>query len=195
MQGLLAGACHGRIDSQKARNALIYGANMAAVAPYRWQVRAAGLVNRSSAYIILLEESNSYDSPDDLIESLNIYLSAVSEPDKTLARIAQIANQVDEDEAPPTPAVITQTSNLIRQAGSSLRTSMPEAVVSTFYGEINVTWRNGNDIVRLACFPNRPSILQFGNLSQPLGSYQSQPDPSAEDLAERLDALTRDDVR
>ncbi len=119
----------------------------------------------------------------------------VSKTDKILARIAQTAKQEDDDELPPPLTVVTEISGLITQASHLLTNSMPEGMVSTFYGEINVTWRNGNDIVRLACFPNRESILQFGNLAQPLGSYQSQPNPNAQNLATRLDALTRQAVR
>jgi hypothetical protein len=118
-----------------------------------------------------------------------------SDADKTIANIEKTANLEDEDESAPLPVVIEEISNLIRQASRLMTISMPEGVVSTFYGEINVTWRNGSDIVRLACFPNRSAILQFGNLSQPLGSYQSQVDPSAQDVAMRLDALNREAVR
>jgi hypothetical protein len=109
--------------------------------------------------------------------------------EKTLGRIAHTAYLEDDEEQPPTTAVIDQTSNLIRGASLLMRTPMLEGIVSTFYGEINVTWRTGDKIVRIACFPGRPSILQFGNLSQPLGSYQSQQNPNAQDLKTRLDAL------
>jgi hypothetical protein len=118
-----------------------------------------------------------------------------SEIAKILARIAQTVNQEDDEETPPPPAVVQEISEVIVQASHLMTGSMPEGLVSTFYGEINVTWRNGNDIVRLACFPNRGSILQFGNLAQPLASYQSQPEPNAQNLATRLDALNPQAVR
>ncbi|MGB6946139.1 MAG: hypothetical protein WBE37_27325 [Bryobacteraceae bacterium] len=114
-----------------------------------------------------------------------------SESDRTLASIAQLADQEYEDEPAPSAGVINQISSLIREATGLLAQPMPEGVVATFYGEINVTWRRDSTIVRLACFPNRPSILQVGNLSQPLAPYQSQQNPTAQDVAQRLNALSQ----
>jgi len=120
-----------------------------------------------------------------------LYTFFGSESDRTLARIAQLADREDEDEPAPSASVISQISSLIREATALLAQPMPEGVVATFYGEINVTWRRDNNIVRLACFPNRPSILQFGNLSQPLAPYQSQQNPTAQDVARQLNALNQ----
>jgi hypothetical protein len=103
--------------------------------------------------------------------------------------IGQLREREYDDEPEPSQAVIDQTSILVREADSLMRGTMPEGAVSTFYGEVNVTWRRDNDIVRLACFPNRPSILQFGNLSQPLDPYQSIQNPTGQDVATHLNAL------
>ncbi len=116
-------------------------------------------------------------------------LDVESETDGIINRLSQTTRLEDEEEPAPAPAVVEEATCLIREAGRLMRTFMREGTVSTFYGEINVTWRNGSHIVRLACFPLSPGILQFGNLAQPLGSYQSQQSPSAQDLAARLDAL------
>jgi hypothetical protein len=110
---------------------------------------------------------------------------------KLVSRIGQLRGREYDDEPEPSEAVIDQLSTLVRDADNLMHGSMPEGAVSTFYGEVNVTWRRDNDIVRLACFPNRPSMLQFGNLSQPLHPYQSIPSPTAEDIAIHLNALIR----
>jgi len=115
-----------------------------------------------------------------------------TEVDKIIASIEQTVLLEEEEEPAPSPVVASQISELIRQARGLMRSPMPEGTVSTFYGEINVTWRKGNSIVRIACFPNRQPILQFGNLSQPLGSYQSRPNPPTQDLASKLDALNQE---
>jgi hypothetical protein len=117
------------------------------------------------------------------------YEPAKTETSKILSRIAQTANQSDEEEPAPSSEVISQVSTLVREASSLMKTPMKTGTVSTFYGEVNVTWRNGNEIVRIACFPNRSAIVQSGNLSRPLGSYQSHSSPPAQALAARLDAL------
>jgi hypothetical protein len=115
----------------------------------------------------------------------------VHEGEKLISIIGQLRGQEYDDEPEPSEAVIDRISALARDADNLMGGSMPEGTVSTFYGEVNVTWRRDNDIVRLACFPNRPGMLQFGNLSQPLDPYQSIQNPTAEDVAIHLNALMR----
>lgn len=104
-------------------------------------------------------------------------------------RIRKLREQEYDDEPAPSEPVVDQICTALRDVENLMHGSMPEGTVSTFYGEVNATWRRDNDIVRLTCFPNRPSILQFGNLSQPLGSYQSIQNPTAENVADHLSAL------
>ena len=73
-----------------------------------------------------------------------------------------------------------------------MKAAIPQGQVSVFFGELNITWRSGDRIVRLACFPDRPGLVQTGSLSMPVGSYRSEVNPTAELLAERLDALVSD---
>lgn len=110
---------------------------------------------------------------------------------KIVAKIGQLREQEYDDEPEPSEDVIDKISALIRDADELMPGSMPEGTVSTFYGEVNVTWRRNSNIVRLACFSNRPAMLQFGNLSQPLDPYQSIAAPSAENVAHHLSALMR----
>ena len=95
----------------------------------------------------------------------------------------------DEDEPAPNCDVIQKAFQLI-YAADKLLGVMPYGQVSTFFGEINVTWRGGDRIVRLACFQDRPCIVQTGSLSGPLGHYRSKPNPSPEFLANELRDLT-----
>jgi hypothetical protein len=113
----------------------------------------------------------------------------ITEAAALLHRIGQLRTGEYDEEPRPSEAVIEKISALIRDAGDRMHGSMPDGIVSTFYGELNVTWRRDNEIVRLACFPNRPTILQYGNLSQPLNPYQSLQNPSADDVASHLAAL------
>ena len=106
--------------------------------------------------------------------------------------IQQVADQQelrDEDEAAPPPAVVEQAKRLVSEAVVLMNAPMMAGVVSTFFGEINVTWRSGAEVVRLACFLDRPSILQYGDLSLPLGSYRSDVNPTAQMLADKLDEI------
>lgn len=95
----------------------------------------------------------------------------------------------DEDEAAPNCDVIQRAFKLI-YAADKLLGVMPYGQVSTFFGEINVTWRGGDRIVRLACFKDHPCIVQTGSLSDQVGHYRSEPNPSPEFLANELRNLT-----
>jgi hypothetical protein len=94
----------------------------------------------------------------------------------------------DEDEPAPSCEVIQKAFGMI-YAADKLLGVMPYGQVSTFFGEINVTWRGGDRIVRLACFQDRPTILQTGSFSDPLGHYNSRPNPSPLLLADELQGL------
>ena len=114
--------------------------------------------------------------------------------DKLIQRILELSRRPElRDEGEPAPAqqVIEQAIQLIRDA-DGLMLEMPSGQVSVFFGEVNVTWRAGDRIVRLACFPNRPSVIQTGCLSLPLGSYRSEPNPTGQLLAARLESLVQD---
>lgn len=96
---------------------------------------------------------------------------------------------LDEGEPPPSQNVAAELLGLIRGASHHMLIPMPTGRVSAFFGELNVVWRSGGDIVRLACFSNRPPIIQFGTISAPLGSYRSEPVATTESLARHLTAL------
>lgn len=113
---------------------------------------------------------------------------ASSEADKIIQRILYAAidpDLRDGDESAPTLKVIQETVRLIRGA-EKLLDAMPDAQVSTFFGEINITWRSGDRIVRLAFFENKPSVVQIGSLANPIGHYESEANPTASLLAEKL---------
>jgi hypothetical protein len=112
----------------------------------------------------------------------------------TVASIEQAGSQrfsFDEDEMAPPPPVIAEAVRIVQEAAGLLSDEMPHGRVSTFWGEVNVTWRSGENIVRLACFPNRENLVQVGSLSSPLGSYRSE-FATAELLASRLEELNRE---
>jgi hypothetical protein len=94
----------------------------------------------------------------------------------------------DENEPAPSREVIKKAIRLI-DCADELVGEMPAAQVSSFFGEINITWRAGDRIVRLACFPDRPSIVQTGSVSLPVGHYESEANPTPSLLAEKLKNL------
>jgi|ERR1700723_1589758 hypothetical protein len=89
-------------------------------------------------------------------------------------------------------SVVTESKRYVAEAAQILGYMFP-AVVSAFFGEVNVTWQNNDSIVRLACFPNRPTVIQTGVISV-LGSYRSIENPEANVLAKSLEHLFRPEV-
>ena len=111
------------------------------------------------------------------------------EADRIATRIAALAHDAtmrDEDEPSPPQTVIDESTRLIRAVVNHIVGSVPPAQVAVFFGEVNVTWKSGSHVIRLAFFPNRPSVLQIGSLAMPVGSYQSQSNPTPQLVAERL---------
>jgi hypothetical protein len=127
----------------------------------------------------------------DIVLTLDdIALGVTSETDQIIKRIEEVVSDPslrDEDEPPPPAGVADEAIALIRDAAEKLARPMLAARVSTYYGELNITWRSGDEIVRLACFPGgRPSVIQFGSLASPFGSYKLVPNATADILADRL---------
>ncbi len=117
---------------------------------------------------------------------------ARNDADRIVRRICYAAidpDLRDEGESAPSLKVMQEAARLIRGA-EKLLDAMPSAQVSTFFGEINITWRAGDRIVRLAVFESRPSVVQTGSLSNPIGRYESTANPTDLLLAEKLRELT-----
>ena len=97
---------------------------------------------------------------------------------------------LDEDEILPEPAVVEAAAQFVAGLYPLLDVPLPDATVGTFFGEVNITWRSGTSIVRLPFFPDRPSAVLYGSLSEPVGSYRSESNPSPSEVAARLAALS-----
>lgn len=117
-------------------------------------------------------------------------LDIVRQDERIISRIEEFAQKselLDEGEPAPRQDVIAEATRLIREA-SSLMSGMPPGRVAAFFGEINVSWQSNDSIVRLACFPNSPTLIQVGRVSEP-GSYRSEQNPTGALLARRLRSL------
>jgi len=133
-----------------------------------------------------IQSSTEYKPENGILRALEF----VRQEERIIARLADFATNpdlLDEDEPSPTQDVIAEATAIVRSAATVI-SPMPKASVSSFFGEINVSWQYEDSIVRLACFPNRPSILQTGLLSVQ-GSYRSEENPTGLMLAERLKSL------
>jgi len=113
------------------------------------------------------------------------------EADRIISRIMNLTHAEslrDEGEVPPPQIVVDRLVQLIRDAaGATL--AMPHAQVSSFYGEVNVTWRIGDRIIKLAAFPDRPTLLQTGSILMQAGSFRAEPNPSPQRIADEINSL------
>lgn len=113
----------------------------------------------------------------------------ISEVFERVSTIAHSADVLDVDEPAPSESTISRINTLLAQAAAEFEWSVPRfSKLSVCYGEINLTWRLGDSIVRLACFPSGKRVVQWGNVSAPMGSYKSA-DASADLLAQHWKAM------
>jgi len=134
-------------------------------------------------------------------QSINVSLISIVLLDKRAAdRITQRARSIaenpllrDEDEQSPPIEVLEKFDYMVQQVASLMRTPMLPGQVTSFDGELNVTWKAGGKIVSLACFPNNACVVQFGSLDLPPGSFQSEPNPTPDFVASKLDSLMNED--
>ena len=97
---------------------------------------------------------------------------------------------LDEDEIFPSREVVEEATQFVEGLYALLDAPPPQATVGTFFGELNIAWRSGNRVVRIAFFPDRPTALTFGSLSEPVGSYRSHSNPTPSEVAAQLTALS-----
>lgn len=93
----------------------------------------------------------------------------------------------EEDEAAPTPAVCEALVTLLQNT-EALIGHLPSGDVSAFYGELSVTWRNGDRMVSVFVDPNG-GALHYGRLTKEgVGGYLSE-ELTAAALAAKLEEL------
>jgi hypothetical protein len=86
-------------------------------------------------------------------------------------RISKNAELFDEEKAAPPAYVFAEAKRIVAETNARLN-FIPDASISVFYDELNITWQNGDSIVRLTCFPDWQSVIQTGRASV-AGSYRS----------------------
>ena len=96
--------------------------------------------------------------------------------------------RLDEDEQLPPPHVVEQLTSLIQEAELYIE-GVIDGDVEVFYGEMSVTWRSDDALVRVSCFPTHPAQLIVGPRRAPLGSYRSLVNPAGADIADALSAI------
>jgi hypothetical protein len=107
-------------------------------------------------------------------------------------RVAGERDELEEGEPLPSREAVGVLKSLIAEASSYLVSRIPLAHVSTFHGELSVTWRNGDRMVRLASFsgPKQGCRMDYGSSGpDPLGKYSCTRNVTASGLAAELTDL------
>ncbi len=113
------------------------------------------------------------DGPPDLIR--DIY-DAISDPEN-----------YEEGEAMIEDEIVRQLGEMVNEAGANFG-QLPRADIAPYFGELSITWRLGQRVVRLTAYPNSlPSRIDYGSTSPGTrGDYDFDRPASGPILAERL---------
>jgi len=93
----------------------------------------------------------------------------------------------EEGEAHPSAHAVTEMKRVLREA-SGLFGNIPNGSVAPYSGEISITWRRDNRMLRLTTFSDaRPARLDYGTAPEgALGDYQFDTAATGEKLDLRL---------
>ncbi|MGA2714504.1 MAG: hypothetical protein ABSG41_15475 [Bryobacteraceae bacterium] len=94
----------------------------------------------------------------------------------------------EDDEIQPSPRAISELKRVLREASDIFNGDIPQGDVAPYFGEISVTWRRDNRMLRLTAFSDgRDPRLDFGTTPVgTLGDYQFYPVATGENLIDRL---------
>ncbi len=98
------------------------------------------------------------------------------------------ANNYETGEQPATAKAKDDLKRLIDNASTAYGSPLPIGDISPYFGEVSVTWRNEERMVRATSFSdNRSPRLDFGTTPDgALGEYEFDPETTGARLAERL---------
>jgi hypothetical protein len=95
----------------------------------------------------------------------------------------------DEDEPAPPAEVFAKLASMLRRVNGSMKFAMPLGQIASFYGELGVTWRTADGVVKLIVAPGKDPAIVRGKHADPVGSFTTEP-ASDSNLAMYLDAIS-----
>ncbi len=104
-----------------------------------------------------------------------------------------LPENLEADEVPPKQKAIDDIKGLIAAASKAQRQEIELGDVIAYSGEISITWREGNRMLRATSFSDdRPTRLDFGTTPEAsLGEYHFVAAPTGNILVQRLAWLHR----
>jgi hypothetical protein len=103
-------------------------------------------------------------------------------------------DSLEEGEQPPAKKAIADLKTIIVEAAARADTNIPVGDVAIFFGELSVTWRYGNRMLRATTFSDpRTPRLDFGTTPEgALGTYEFDTHATGAKLVEKLQWLRAD---
>lgn len=97
----------------------------------------------------------------------------------------------EEEEVRPSPEAIGDLKRILNEASEIFGGDIPQGDVAPYFGEISVTWRHNNRMLRLTAFSDgREARLDFGTTPKgALGDYGFTPTATGDSLIQRLNWL------
>jgi hypothetical protein len=101
----------------------------------------------------------------------------------------------EDGELPPVEAAVT-LKGILSEASAAASADIPDGDVNPYFGELSITWRRGDKMLRLTAFSNgRKARLDFGTTPErSLGAYEFNPAATGETLVDKLNWLATDSV-
>ena len=118
--------------------------------------------------------------------------SGVASLFEEIDRVAGEKDELEEGEPSPSRETVESLKSLIADTSRYLANEIPPGHVATFYGELSITWRRGDRMVRLASFPHTGQGCRIdcgSSAPGPLGEYSATRNVTASRLAAELTDL------
>jgi len=160
-------------------------------------VSSAGATNVIEPMTPDVSDHTLYLCPDSQ-ELQSTSLDNVCLPDLFVASLGGLIDEICADprnfepgEIAPNAKAIADIKSILAEVETAFGKSIYNGDITPYFGELSITWRRGDDMLRLTSFSdNRVPRIDFGTTPDgALGEYQFEPIATGESLAEHLRLL------
>jgi hypothetical protein len=114
--------------------------------------------------------------------------------EETIDAVCADPDNFEEGEAHPSPTAISELKRILIDASDAFNGDIPPGNVAPYFGEVSVTWRCDNRMLRLTAFSDgRQPRLDFGTTPEgSLGDYEFYSTATGKNVSDRLNWLLAD---
>ena len=111
--------------------------------------------------------------------------------EEQIAALCSDPDNFEEGEPRPTEKATRDLKRIFNDAAEILGTDIAQGDITPYFGELSVTWRSSNRMLRLTAFSDaRNARLDYGTTPPgSLGDFDAVLDATGQDLADRINWL------